>query len=299
MAVSPRLFAGGAAFLMLLGLFLAIVPIESQAAVNPVPALQIRLDTAQLEARPTESAQGTAPFTGSVTLDKLPVERVTVDLTASTDTGWAAAISPSTMVFTSTQPQPFSVTVIVPQATLATTVGTLKIDGRAVGGGLQDTASATAQITVAPYFRLQIESDSPYREIAPCTQALYSFKVWNQGNALDSFELEILNLRDLINKKWTVTLSATQISRVTPGEYRVIKITAQSPREPAVWKSEPTMITVKATSLNAKETNQQVVSQSYPLYSYERGGPTLPGFDPFFILAALAFGVVLVKRRRA
>ena len=298
MALSPRLFAGAAAFLMLLGVFLATAPLESEAAVNPVPALQISLDTAQLEAKVSESAQGTAPFTGSVKLDKLPVERVTVDLTATTDTGWAAAITPSTMIFTSTQPQPFSVTVIVPQATPATTVGSLKIDGRAVGGGLQDTSTTTGQIVVAPYFRLQIESDSPYRELAPGTQTFYSFKVWNQGNAIDSFELEVVNLKDIVAKGWTVTLSTTQIAKVSPGEYRVVKITAQSPRTATVWKNEPTMINIRATSLNARETNQLVVTQTYPLYAYEHGGPYLPGFNPLFLMAALAIGAVLVKRKR-
>ncbi|MEM2869918.1 MAG: choice-of-anchor T family protein [Thermoplasmata archaeon] len=297
MAVSPGLFARAAAILMLTVLLLGIIPL-SEAAINPVPALSIRLDTSSLEARVSESAQGTAPFTGSVSLDKLPVERVVVDLTVSTDTGWAAAITPSTMVFTSTQPQSFSVTVIVPQATPVTPTGTLTITGRAQGGGFQDTTTTTGTIVVAPYYRLQIESDAPYREIAPGSQTFYSFKVWNQGNAIDSYELEIVNLKDIVGKGWTVTLSTTQIARVNAGEYRVVKITAQAPRTPTVWKNEPTMITVRATSLGARETGQQLVSQTYPLYAYEHGGPYLPGFNPLFLMAALAIGAVLIKRNR-
>jgi len=82
---------------------------------------------------------------GSCTVDKLPIERATVSLTSSTDVGWVTQISPTTMVFTSTAPQPFTCTVVVPQGTPNMT-GTLVVNGRAVAAGLQSTAEARAVI---------------------------------------------------------------------------------------------------------------------------------------------------------
>lgn len=295
MAVSRRSFAGIASIVLILGALLLVAP-AATASPNPVPVVQIKLDTSNQIAKVSESAQGTVQFSGTVSIDKLPVERVVVTLTTSVDAGWASQCSPSSMLFTSTAPQSFTVTVIVPQATPSNIIGTLKIDGKAVGGGLQGLTNTQAIITVAPYYRVMMESDMPYREITPGSQAFYSFKIWNVGNAIDSFELEIVNLKDLVQKKWTVTLSSNQIAKVNPNEYKTVRVTCQSPRDWVIWKSEPTMINIKSSSMNAKE-GQLVITQSFPLYAYEKG-MYIPGFDPLFLIVAIAFGAIMLQRRK-
>jgi len=170
------------------------------------------------------------------------------------------------------------------------------IDATGRGGGFTVTGNTKVIITVNPYYRVMIESDTPYREISPGSQAFFSFKIWNVGNAVDSFELEIVNLKDLVNDHWTVTLSTTQVAKVPLGEYRTVRITAQSPRDWTIWKSKPSVVTVKATSLNAKET-QSIITQNYPMYAYEKGF-YIPGFDPMFLLVALGMGAILIARKK-
>ena len=295
MDIGRRGFAGAAAFLMLLGALLVLVPTGTQAAVNPVPVLAVKLDSASQNARVTESAPGIVTFTGQMSIDKLPVERCVVTLASSTDIGWVTTISPSTAVFTGTTPQSFTCTVVVPQGTSNSQFGNLVINGRAVAGGLQSTAETKGIIAVDPYFRLTLDSDVPYREISPGSQAFFTVKLTNAGNAVDSFELEISNLKDLAAKKWTVVLSANTIPKVQPAEYKPFRITAQSPRDWTVWKSEPSVIIIKATSQNAKDF-QQVIALSFPIYAYEKGF-YIPGFDPLFLFAAFGIGLVALRRK--
>jgi uncharacterized membrane protein len=218
-----------------------------------------------------------------------------VTLTSTTDIGWVSQVSPTTAVFTSTTPQSFTCTVVVPQGTANAQYGKLTVNGRAVAGGLQSTAVTEGIIAVEPYFRLTLDSDVPYREISPGTQAFFTVKLTNAGNAVDSFELEISNLKDLAAKKWTVVLSANTIPKVQPGEYKPFRITAQSPRDWTIWKSEPSVIILKATSQNAKDF-QQVISLSFPIYAYEKGF-YIPGFDPLFLIAAFGIGLVAIRRK--
>jgi len=296
MDIARRVFAGAAAFLMILGAMLVLLPMNGQAAVNPVPVLALKLDAAQQDARVTESTQGVVQFTGQMSIDKLPVERCVVTLTSTTDIGWVSQISPSTAVFTSLTPQSFTCTVVVPQGTGNNNQGKLVINGRAVAGGLQSQATTEAIITVLPYFRLTLDSDVPYREISPGSQAFFTVKLTNAGNAVDSFELEINNLKDLAAKKWTVVLSANTLPKIVPGEYKPFRITAQSPRDWTVWKSEPTVFIIKATSQNAKDF-QQVITLTFPIYAYEKGF-YIPGFDPLFLIAAFGVGLVVLRRKR-
>ncbi len=93
MAISRRMFAGSAALIMMLGVMLVMTPQESKASPNPVPALTGSLDPATQEAVVSESQKGPVTFTGSVRVDKLPVERIVVGLTPSVDVGWPSSCS--------------------------------------------------------------------------------------------------------------------------------------------------------------------------------------------------------------
>jgi len=298
MAFGRSLYSGAAVFVMLLSVVLVVVPQPGNAALNPVPVLTLRLDPSSQPSQPTESSIGSVMFTGTATIDKFPVERLVATLNPSCDQGWVSIMSPTTMVFTSTTPQTFTVSVVIPQDTPNNIQGKLTVDGRAIGGGLQSNAAqASAIITVDPYYRVNIETDAPYREIQPGSQVYYSFRIVNMGNAVDSFSLEISNLRDLVAKKWTVTLSSTTVPKVNPKEYKVVKVVAQSPRDWAIWKNEPTVITLKVTSQNAESSNVVLPPQSFPVYAYERGF-SVPGFDPIFLFAALAIGIVFLRKSR-
>jgi hypothetical protein len=126
-----------------------------QAAAGPpsgeaapiVPVLSLSLSPQIMNVNSSPESPAIAQFEGIATVDKPPIVRCVVTLTSSTDVGWVSQVSPTTMVFTSTTPQSFSVVVTVPQGT-PTSQGKLVVNGRAVAAGLQSMAEVTAIINV-------------------------------------------------------------------------------------------------------------------------------------------------------
>lgn len=131
-----------------------LLPCVQVAAGAPAPAAGPIVPVLKLAIQPPIAFVNSSPeapaitvFDGTASVDKPPVVRCVVTLTSSTDIGWITQVSPSTMVFTSTTPQAFTVTVTVPQGT-PTSQGKLLVYGRAVAAGLQSSAEATAIIDV-------------------------------------------------------------------------------------------------------------------------------------------------------
>ena len=118
------------------------------SAMQPiVPAVTMTLQPSSVNVTSTPTQKSSVDFCGTVTLDKLPMERIVVGLTPSVDAGWASSCSPSSMVITDEQPHQFTCTVVVPEAT-ANHTGTLTVDATARGGGFSVTQSVTALIIV-------------------------------------------------------------------------------------------------------------------------------------------------------
>ena len=133
-------------FTLMMVAVLVCLPL-APAAPNPVPLLAIRLDQASQSVNVTENSSATAVFTGECMVSKLPYVKATVTLTASTDRGWAAQVNPVTMVFTTTDPQAFTATVVVPAATPNGTA-TLFVNGTIVANGLQSLSQTKAVLSV-------------------------------------------------------------------------------------------------------------------------------------------------------
>ena len=266
----------------------------AEAAVNPVPVLALKLDSANQNARVTESVPGMVTFTGQASIDKLPVERCIVKLDSSTDTGWVSLVSPLLVVFTSTTPQPFTCTVIVPPGTANSLYGHLVINGRAVAGGMQSTATTKGIISVDPYFRVELYSKKPIIEILPGEQAFITYWARNDGNAIDSFEVEISNLREIAARHWTVVLCGCGFPKIQPGESSPDRITAASPRDEQFKGDYYMNIVVKATSQNAKDF-QQVVSQNLTLTIHVRS-IMLPSLSPYLLILALSVAAAYLLR---
>jgi hypothetical protein len=124
-----------------------ILPV-SQGAVNPVPVVSIRLDTASQNVNVTANSSAVVQFTGQCGVDKLPIEKVTVQLTSSVDKGWSAQVNPSSMLFTSTTPQSFTCTVTVPAGTPQDTYGKLTVTANATTNIFRTTTHTDALIAV-------------------------------------------------------------------------------------------------------------------------------------------------------
>ena len=123
-----------------------LVPI-GQGAVNPIPVLALKMDSANQNVNASAQIQ-IVVFNGTASVDKLPIERVVVELASAVDTGWASQISPAQMVFTSTVPQSFSCTVNIPAAIPGGAIAKLNVTGTASTNFLRSTASTQSIINV-------------------------------------------------------------------------------------------------------------------------------------------------------
>ncbi|MEM3042979.1 MAG: hypothetical protein QXD84_05485 [Thermoplasmata archaeon] len=134
--------------LLPLALFVAYILLPHAAAQGPiVPQLTLELNPVHTSVNSTSLHDTNVTFEGTAKLEKLPLVRAVVDLSSQVDMGWASEVSPSSMVFTSSGSQNFTVVVVVPSGTRETEA-TLRVDGRAVCLGLQDTTTVTAVIAV-------------------------------------------------------------------------------------------------------------------------------------------------------
>ena len=245
-----------------------VLPNSAEANVNPAPEVTVTLDPSCQDARVSESASGSVQFTGSVKVDKLPVCLIILDITSSIDAGWASQCSPSSMVMTDLSAHRFSVTVVVPAGTPSNVIGTLKVDAKGQGGDFLWYGSGQVIVTAKPYHDVKLETPEPYEEISPGGQAHFWLNACNTGYSVDSYDVEIVNLKELVARGWTVTLGGL-IAKVPPGEGKRYPIIPQSPRDCTIWKDEAVTIIVKATSLNAKE-EQSVVFDTFQFVVYQK-----------------------------
>jgi len=215
------------------------------------------------------------------------------------DTGWAAQLAPATMMFTSGEAQYFNVTVVVPPATLARTVGSLRVEGIVRAGEMASTASTAVVVTAKPYYRISVESKEREKDITLGGEAAFTLKVWNVGNAVDSYELKVENWDNLRQAGWEVALDTNSLSKVAPGEYRTLTLMVVAPRDLALYKNSEAVIRMNVTSLNAKDSGTPV-STTALLTVNEKGFnmPCVESLLAVMAVAAAAAGAYFLQRRK-
>jgi len=287
--------------LLALIVLLALTPTAASGIRAPsaaVHSVSVTFDADTKITQVTETANGTLNFTGQVTVQKLPVERILVSLSARVDTGWAAKVTPDTMVFTSSTPIPFETQVDVPQGTESTVVGKLVVTATARGTGYNFEGTANATITVAQYYRVLLDSDASYFETGKRgVGTTFKLQVANMGNGPDTYALEISNLEKLRSMGWSARLDKEVTPVVQPGLYSEVTVAVTPPKDAPPFEATGVVVEVKATSVGAR-AHGLTVDIVYPLNFYLR---TIdPIFDvtvPIVIVAAVAVSAALVVWR--
>jgi hypothetical protein len=272
------------------------------ASTTADPVLAIRIDgPTTKQATVTDTQSGIANFTGEVYLDKLPVERDVIQLTATADSMWECSVFPNPIITTSTEPHPFNITVIVPQNTLSNAMGHVKLTATTNDDGRFMTTWTCVTVTVAPYFKFSIASEKSYQEILPRQGASFAFKVQNRGNAVDSYEFSIADAKEFNDAGWSVKFNKSTISNVPPNGTIDVFVTARSPQgwNWGLWISRTTPIFLNVTSLGAR-SNNMTVAGTLPVRVIVRGTnyPLLESITTIIVLFAVGSAMFAVFRRR-
>jgi hypothetical protein len=254
-------------------------------AMRPPPAMTLKLDHSEREAPVTETLNATVNFSGSVSLNYLTIEHSVVSLDSAVDTGWLSSISPSTIIIADTSEHFFNVSVVVPAASLHNITGKLVVKGEIRSGNETFTAEANATITPKAYYGFRLETDKSHFEIAMGDVVFMMFRVYNTGNAANTFEDEIVNLGEVINEHWTITIRGLFPS-IAPGEYRIEKITAQSPDDEYFKGDHSIAIVFKVYSVTARNMGE-VVNQTLQFTIHVKGNQ-LVYISPYLVILGLA-----------
>jgi len=242
------------------------------------------------------------------------VQVVIVSLTGSSGMGWPVTISPSTIPI---KPESnnkgtgaFTATVTVPPKTSYKVADMVTITGRAVAfPGLLSKLipETTFTVQINQFYRFVVSADKPYKEISPGDQTAFTIHIKNDGNGDDKYRLEIPELKSLSDKGWVVTLQQYDVEIEESKEASLV-VTVNTPQEWHMWINEPTQFRVRVQSEQAITLNKISLPNEYFLTVRQRGFST-PGFDPMFMILAIAFiaaalsvqmkaGRISVTRRR-
>jgi hypothetical protein len=306
MNTSFRILKLGIILIMMLGnmLFITVgLPDEAEAFLPPLAEIRWNegQDVQEAEVKPGE--HGTVIFTGVVNCEMVAggtFQKVIVSLQASSDQGWTPVVNPPQITFNpnSDSNLPFSVTVTVPAETSFYTTDTIRVSGRGVAypGATQDIIDeVTATIKVAQFYKFSLECSKAYQEVGPSERLAFDLRVKNHGNARDTFNIKISNLKELTKDGWTVTLS-TDVIEINEKDEGVVQIPVGTPIKFNLWLNEIETVLVEVKSEQEEKNEGFTVPREYPLSVRQRGFST-PGFDPFFLLIGIAGLAVIVKTR--
>jgi hypothetical protein len=208
------------------------------------------------------------------------------------------------MVFTSTTPQSFIATTVVPEKTLSTVKGNILIRATSSGTGANAEATASGTITVDQYYRFNLTSDAPsfYTDKSE-TSTEFKLLVTNLGNGPDTFALELGNMEELRLKGWSARLDKEVTPVVQPGVNVDVAVTVTSQAFTPGFELKTQDVKVNATSVGARAQNL-TLAKSIILHFHRRPvdpvvDVTVPIIAAAVVIASVAALIWRWRRRRA
>lgn len=258
--------AGAAAMaLVLLGGVLASLPPVSGAAAEPSLGLKIWFDSPNHTVELPAGGPAMLDITGQFSVDRLPVERCAMTIWARLDAGWPVYVSPETAVLTSTNPQSFLVTLVVPQGAAANASVTLQAFG--MYSRHSQLVEASTVIDVAPYYGVHVALGRPVQPAGPGTPPRFEAVVTNTGNAVDSFYCAGKEARIASMHRWCYSGNSSFLMDMAPGESRAVTFQAEL-TNPTIHPADGAWSDVFFVQSMSAQARNQTVGQDIKLALY-------------------------------
>jgi hypothetical protein len=181
-------------------------------------------------------------------------------------------------------------------------VGKVTVTGKVVMypstliGTVQPQGGVEGRIDIEPFYKFQLKAIKKYQEVGPGQTLAYTLHITNLGNIRDTFQIQIENEDKLTETGFIVQPSDRQID-IEELEEAKITLSVNTPIEWNVWKNKVTGIKVSVHSVLYLQDTGTPLTQIEVFKVRERGFST-PGFDPIFVILALA-GLAVVIRTSA
>ena len=270
-----------------------MTPVSAQVSPNPDVDIQCTPSSVPIEVYPGATRTGVTYCTATNPTGYAEVVRITVT------SGGLAYAAPGSVTVPAGQSIDFEVTVRGDMRMQETT-RTVSVSG------VVDTANGVANpnpvpktvsimVVVKQFSRLQVEATEPFKQLRPKVDYYFEFKVYNQGNALDKFNIEVSNREDLEEAGFQISLPmiATEIDAQAPAQK--VNVLVRTPKVQG-WSDDYHQMTFKATSDFSVRTEGIPNYQSQMITIYVRG-VYLPGFEIIPTLSMLALAAAVGFRR--
>ena len=268
-------------------------PVSAQVSPNPDVDIQCTPSSVPIEVYPGATRTGVTYCTATNPTGYAEVVRITVT------SGGLAYAAPGSVTVPAGQSIDFEVTVRGDMRMQETT-RTVSVSG------VVDTANGVANpnpvpktvsimVVVKQFSRLQVEATEPFKQLRPKVDYYFEFKVYNQGNALDKFNIEVSNREDLEEAGFQISLPmiATEIDAQAPAQK--VNVLVRTPKVQG-WSDDYHQMTFKATSDFSVRTEGIPNYQAQMITIYVRG-VYLPGFEIIPTLSMLALAAAVGFRR--
>jgi hypothetical protein len=243
------------AFVILGGTLLIRCPAAS-AEAQPIPSIKLKFDSDNFTAEYVDAGPAILQVTGQISMDKLPVEKGVMVLWTWIDAGWSHSVIPSCMVFTSTTPQPFSVTVVVPRGTPHNLSATLQVFAR--WSGKSSIASASTTINVGPLYGVHVVLRRSVEEADQGHPPRFIAVVTNTGTAMDTYRCSLEYTGGLDMIRWFYDANRTVLQDVAPLESRTISFIGRFNEDGNPTENGISVERFPITSMNARDFDQYV-----------------------------------------
>jgi len=221
-------------------------------------------------------------------------EVVNIQVTA----GGLAVAAPGSVTVGPGDEQTFEVTVRGDQR-MAEGQRTVTISARVdTANGVPTTSSSKnvmVMVVIKQFSRLRVEADEPFKQLRPKVDYVFVFKVYNDGNAYDRFNIDIQNREQLEEADFQISLPqvSTEIDAQAPADS--VRVMLRTPKKQG-WSDKYHQLQFKATSDYSVRTEGVPNYQVQMITIYIRG-VYIPGFEVTLMMAGLA--AAAISRRRS
>jgi hypothetical protein len=242
---------------------------------------QVKKTTVTLSLSPANAfidptvAQGSAVFTGTVTVKGIPLIVTSVNITAEAGS-WTNETDPQSLVITGSKSGTFALKVYAPYNATAGETQDVKVAIRWTNSlNEKGTAEASGLATVNQSYSLNVYMSPSIiyfkagKTSSPSPKAYLS----NSGNGEDSFSVAVVNNTDLLSAGWSFSFSKTSLD-LGPDSQDYIQLTVSVPANAPVKVYK---VRIQATSQGAQSVGRTVTDDANLTVSVQStGGGTGP-----------------------
>jgi len=265
------------------------------------PDITLKLQKNSVDIRVSPGETGSGAITASISNIGKVQETVKIEVFCAQGLSYAAPGTVTLPSGTQGSDYPIPITITAPERTKKQAIQcTVRAQVVRAGGvsypGTPHESYFTVNILM--FARLRVESQKPFQQIQPNKEFFLTYKLFNDGNNMDEFDIRVTNIKTLEEQRWSMALSSN-VYRVPRDDYETVRVSVRSPKPPYFgYFNEYQPVTLQASSINGAQLGVPYTKdQTTVFYVW---GIYLPGFEGAFAAMALAgTGLVLRPRRRA